>query len=322
MSDTRTPADEDLFRELAAVADTDGTDAMFDRLAAALGEQGRWHAVFDTRLLQARAALGLPLAGDPGPLDPPTRDRLDAASLEACREAGWPLLEQGQVSAGWMYLRAAAEPEEVARRLAARAALLRSAPADAAAGGADDEPSANDRSLQEIIEIALWEGIDPALGLSILLERNGTCNAITAFEQGVSRLPADAVYPGEPPFEAAAEASRLFFGAQLGHDVEKAVRFFTRAAATARLEETGTLPADTLTVLLTRLGRPAEALHAALARPREESMPSPMQTSGMLPSLVDLAAAGDAWEVLRAACRERGDAVTFAATLAAERRRG
>jgi hypothetical protein len=318
-----------------------------------------------------------------------------------------------------MYLRAAAEPEEVARRLAARAALLRSAPADAAAGGADDEPSANDRSLQEIIEIALWEGIDPALGLSILLERNGTCNAITAFEQGVSRLPAarqrpaadvlvahlhdelaatlaadlarrgvvaggpttapasipallaaaggmaddpaihldvshlqsvlriarvctdrdsirrawelacygcrlpaDAVYPGEPPFEAAAEASRLFFGAQLGHDVEKAVRFFTRAAATARLEETGTLPADTLTVLLTRLGRPAEALHAALARPREESMPSPMQTSGMLPSLVDLAAAGDAWEVLRAACRERGDAVTFAATLAAERRRG
>jgi hypothetical protein len=43
-----------------------------------------------------------------------------------------------------------------------------------------------------------------------------------------------------------------------------------------------------------------------------------MQASGMLPSLVELAAAAGAWETLRAACRERGDAVTFAATLAAE----
>jgi hypothetical protein len=132
------------------------------------------------------------------------------------------------------------------------------------------------------------------------------------------RLPAEAVYPGEPPFENVAEASRLFFGAQLGDDVEQAVQFFRRAAATARLEESGTLPADTLTVLLTRLGRPAEALHSALARPHEESMPSSMQASGMLPSLVELAAAAGAWETLRAACRERGDAVTFAATLAAE----
>jgi predicted secreted protein len=42
-----------------------------------------------------------------------------------------------------------------------------------------------------------------------------------------------------------------------------------------------------------------------------------MLATGLLPSLVDLAAAAGAWESLRQACRERGDEITFAATLAA-----
>ena len=422
----------DFARELAETATGPGLQAMFDTLAAALEEQGRWHAVFDLRLLQARERLGLPLTGDCGPLDPATRERLDASSLEACREVGWPLLEQGNVSAGWMYLRAAAEPADVARSLAARAARLQAETATAPAGPDADEagddagddataagPSAADRGLDEIVHIALWEGVDPALGLSILLARAGTCNAITAYEQGISRLPAarqrpaadllvahlhgelsaalaadlgqrgmlsapptpgpgsvtallaaaggladdpaihldvshlqsvlriarvctdresihrawelacygsrlpkEVTYPGEPPFENVAEASRLFFGAQLGRDVAGALQWFRRAAATARIEETGTLPADTLTLLLASLGRPAEALHAALERPKDDSMPSPMHASGMLPSLVELAAAGDAWDALRQACIARGDWVTYAATLAAEKRPG
>ena len=430
----------DVAGELAATNDASGTQAMFDALAAILVDERRWHALFDVRLLQARDALGLPLTGDCGPLEPAVRERLDAASVQACREVGWPLLHEGQVSAGWMYLRAAAEPADVARSLAARAARLLSeaaaapsgpdtpgAATDATADAGDDAGSpAAHRALDEIVHIALWEGVDPALGLSILLERAGTCNAITAYEQGVSRLPAarqrpaadllvdhlhgevyaavaadlvgrgivigappagpgsitalldaavqadaaaggladdpaihcdvshlqsvlriarvctdresihrawelacygcrlpaEVVYPGEAPFENVAEASRLFFGAQLGHDVERAVRHFRTAAATARIEEAGTLPADVLTRLLSRLGRPREALQAAVERPRDDAMPSPMQAGGMLPSLVDLAAAGDAWDVLRQACIARGDWVTFAAALAAERRQG
>lgn len=134
------------------------------------------------------------------------------------------------------------------------------------------------------------------------------------------RLPAEVVYPGEPPFENVAESSRLFFGAQLGHDVDRTIGFFRKAAARARLEESGTLPADTLVLLLTRLGRPAEALHAALERPAESAMPSTMTASGMLPSLVELATAAGTWDELLAACREKGDEITFAATLAAHRR--
>ena len=72
-------------------------------------------------------------------------------------------------------------------------------------------------------------------------------------------------------------------------------------------------------VLLWRLGRAAEALHAAVERPVGDGMPSTMQAAGMLPSLVELAAAAGDFEPLRRACREKGDEITFAATLAAER---
>lgn len=385
-----------LFDTLAAEA-ARGPAELFAALTASLIERRRWHALFDLRLLEARAALGLPVAGDLGTLDAPSREQLDERSLTACREVGWPLLDEGAVAAGWMYLRAAAEPAEVAAKLRGLAARL---PAD------DDVAEAQ---RQEILHVALWEGVDPALGLELVLAAQGTCNAITAYEQAVSRLPAarqqaaaavlvahlhrevlenlaadlarrglgqpggaalsivglleaaggladdqsvhvdvshlqsvlriarvatdravieqawelavyacrlpaDVTYPGEPPFENVGEASRLFYAAELGRDVAPAVRFFRSAAATARLDDAGTLPADILALLLWRLGRPAEALHAVLERPADGGMPSVVQASGMLPSLVEMARAGDALDVLRQACRDRGDEITFAAT--------
>lgn len=404
-ADTATPD----FDRLEATCASAGLDAMFDALAASLAARRRWHALFDARLMQARVALGLPPSGDLGPLPVAVRDQLDAHSLAACREAGWPLLEEGHVSAAWMYLRAAAEPKQVSAKLAELAAGIEDFPE-----GDDDEAQ---RRLQELVGIALWEGVDPALGIELVLRSQGTCNAVTAYEQAVSRLPAtrqqpaaavlvdhlhrevarnlaadlaqrgiplpaghdtapsilalldaagglkndpsvhvdvshlqsvlrnarvctaeptirrawelawygcrlpeEVTYPGEPPFENVAEASRLFFAAQLGRDVDAALAFFRKAAITARIEEAGTLPADTLVVLLWRLGRPAEALHAALERPAGDGMPSAMQAAGMLPSLVELAAAAGDFEPLRRACREKGDEITFAATLAAERR--
>ena len=400
--------DRDSFDRLRDTSAAAGDLAMLDALAASLAERRRWHALFDARIMQARVAVGLPPVGGPGEVPPATRDRFDELSLAACREAGWPLLEEGHVAAAWMYLRAAAEPAEVAARLAAVAEALEGTPAG------DDESS---RQVQEILGVALWEGVDPALGISIVLRTQGTCNAITAFEQAVSRLPAtrqrpaadvlvahlhdevatglrqhlgqvgrhrdaaagaaaesgsipalldaagefpglcvdvshlqsvlrvarisvaeptirrawelatyasrlpaDVVYAGEPPFENVGEASRLFFGCQLGHDVDRAVRFFRAAAATAD-PGSGALPADTLVLLLARIGRPAEALHAALARPRDDGMPSPLQAAGALPGLVELAAASGEWELLRRACRERDDEITFAATLVAERQK-
>lgn len=393
-----TASDTD-FTALSRLHDEAGADTMFDALAASLATRRRWHALFDARLMQARVALGLPPVGMPGDVPADLRDRLDERSLAACREVGWPLLDEGQVAAAWMYLRAAANPAAVSARLATLAEALGTAPED------DDEAA---RTMQEIIGVVLWEGADPALGIDLVLRTQGTCNAITAFEQAVSRLPAarqepaaavlvahlhrevarglagdeqasaecpsimplldpaegeaclhvdvshlqsvlriarictdeptirrawelaeyacrlpaEVAYPGEPPFENVAEASRLFYGSQLGINVERAVRFFRTAAVTAG-PEAGSLPGDVLVLLLTRLGRPGEALHAAIARAGVDAgMPSPLQAAAALPSLVDLAAASGEWELLRRACRDRGDEITFAATLVAERQKG
>lgn len=419
------PDHDDIFAHLAAAADAGGTAAMFEMLAASLTLRRRWHALFDLRLLETRISLGLPATGDLtgnlGDVLPAQRDELDERSLAACREVGWPLLDEGQVAAAWMYLRAAATPADVARKLSTLAEGLLATP------GVFDDEDASAR-LQEIVHVSLWEGVDPALGISLVLRTQGTCNAITAYEQAVSRLPArrqeaaagvlvrhlhrevaaaltadlahrggtvvdadavmpvtpatpdmpsmlplldrlrevggvddasihvdvshlqsvlriarvctdpdvlreawelacyacrlpaEMVYPGEPPFENVGESSRQFFGPLLGHDVDRGVGFFRRAAARARIEESGTLPADTLVLLLTRLGRPTEALHAALERPAEGPMPSAMLASGMLPSLVELAAAAGSWDALLTACQTRGDEITYAATLAARQR--
>ncbi len=389
----------DIFDNLAATAASQGPQAMLDALADSLRDRHRWHALFDLRLLQARMALGLPPTGDVGTLDEATRDKLDQASLAACREVGFPLLDEGHVAAGWMYLRAAAEPAEVSRRLAA---LARTLPED------DEAATA---LLQEIVHVALWEGVDPALGIRLVIDSQGTCNSITAYEQVVARLPAarqqaaaavlvdhlhhevftalaadlerrglasadriatapsivalleaagglrddpsfhvdvshlqsvlrfartcterpvlekawdlavyacrlpeEVTYPGDPPFEHFGEASRLFFAALLGRDIEEALAFFHRAAAPEHVQQGDTLPADTLTYLMWRLDRPAEAVHVALARPSDSGMPSMFQAAGMLPSLVELAIKGDALDALRDACRKRGDEITFAAS--------
>ena len=416
MNDGSPTGSSELCDTLAATAAARGLEEMFAELTASLAARQRWHSLFDARLMEARSALGLPLAGDSRTIPAEKQAALEAKSLEACREVGWPLVEEGKVAAGWMYLRAAVDSEEMGRRMAALAERVEgTATTSDAQPATDDAPDAEraDETIQEIIHVALWEGADPALGLKLLLARNGTCNTITAYEQAVSRLPAarqrpaadllvahlhrevlaslvhdlhrrgipvepgpdaaltgvleaagglnddpavhvdvshlqsvlriarvctdhvtlrrawelacyacrlpkDSVYPGEPPFENVGAASRLFYGAQLGIEIEGAIAFFRKAAVLAKVEQTGSLPGDVLVLLLWRLARPAEALHAALDRPRDDAGPSLLQATGMLPSLVDMAAASGDFGPLRKACKEHGDEITFAATLAAQ----
>jgi hypothetical protein len=398
------------FDHIEKVCSERGVSEMCDDLAASLAARGRWHAVFDLRLVQARLSLGLPASGTSDVTDDATRTHLDELTLAACREVGWPLLEAGQVAAAWMYLRAAVPNHEVAVRLGALVARA----AASIQERADDEDAA--RLVEEILGVALWDSAAPALGIGLVLDTQGTCNAITAYEQAVSRLPAarqepaaaklvahlhdelvravtgdlqargidteeglvaemplvallesagglvgdpsihvdvshlqsvlriarvctdpvtlrrcyelavygcrlpgDVTYPGEPPFENVAEASKHFFGAHIGRDVPEAVAYFRRQAATADPDDAGSLPLDTLVLLLTRLGRSAEALHEAVHRPRAGSPPSTLQAAGLLPSLVTLAQASGQWGLLLDACRRHNDEVTFAAALAAQR---
>jgi hypothetical protein len=170
---------------LEATAESAGAAAMLAQLTETLRQHRQWHGVFDAELLTAREALGLPMTGSLAGvgIDPGLREKLDARSISACREVGRRLLDEGQVAAAWMYLRAAGDQSEVRQQLNGLADRL------LASHDPDDEGAG--RQLQEILHLSLWEGVDPALGLRLMLTLQGTCNAITAYDQAIVSLPAD-----------------------------------------------------------------------------------------------------------------------------------
>jgi len=151
---------EQVERELAS----GGSEAVWRQLLAQFRRDGRFHELFDARLSQVRGKLGLPLyaSGELDRLPEPLRSQVEEGYLEACREVGSLLLEAGKLREAWMYLRPAGETQRM------REAIERTA--------VDDENG------QELIELALYEGISPSWGFQQVLSQRGTCNAISTFE--------------------------------------------------------------------------------------------------------------------------------------------
>lgn len=160
MTQSGTTAFDELDAELAA----HGIEATFEKLADRLRAEGQYHDLFDVRLMQARYRHGLPVIATQtlDELSEPVRSRMEEAYLAACRETGYLLLNAGQVREAWMYLRPLGERAEVA-------AALRRVPAD-------------EKNYDQIIEVALHEGVCPRLGFELVLAHYGTCNAISLFE--------------------------------------------------------------------------------------------------------------------------------------------
>ena len=398
-----------LAAELTATLEDHGTDVMFQKLEDSLRHTGRWHSLFDVQLLRARASLKLPLAGPLTNTDATAKKTLDEKTIAACRAVFWKFFDEGQIASGWMYLRASVETHEIVERLGHIASRLLE----------QEESATNDEEyqpLQEIIQLALWENLDPALGIRVMLAAQGTCNAVTAYEQSIAglppaqqepaatimvqhlhdeifenlsrdlterklvdsavidevkarqgtitdllkaagglsdeesihvdashlqavlrfarictsvhdlqqayalacyacRLPTDFQYPGETPFTHFGEASRLFYSAQLGEETDQAIAFFRHEAEEAN-EYEGPAAWDVLAVLAARINRPAEALDAILARPTEIAHTQNSAIAATLPPLIELSHNAAGGEKLRAACIERADIITFAASLA------
>ena len=160
---------ETLFDEMTAACAKGGAEAALEKLAARLGEQEQYHELFDTRLMQARRKLGLPVAQASGldDLPEPQRSEVEAAYLAACREVGQLLLAKGQVREAWMYLRPVGDRPLVAEGLA--------------------KITPDDENLQDLIEVALHEGVNPKLGLELVLSHYGVCNAITTCDAAMQR---------------------------------------------------------------------------------------------------------------------------------------
>ena len=151
--------------DLQAFSNWTGTsDELFDRLTHELAAAGRWHELFEARLVAARARLGIPPVGPPrlDELPEPQRTELEQDYTAACREVGGLLVDAGRLREAWQYLRAAGEKQPLHQ------ALSRAVP--------------NADNIDELIELALHEGIDVERGYAWLLGHFGTCNAITTLE--------------------------------------------------------------------------------------------------------------------------------------------
>jgi hypothetical protein len=160
----------DAFRELEAVRQAGGTEAVLQRLAEHLRAQQKYPELFEARKLQVRLRLGLSLwsrAGDDS-LDDETGRRLEDGLLAACREVGLLLLDAGRIHEGWMYLRPVGDKPLVAGKLA--------------------EIPVSDENRDELISIAFFEGVDVARGFQWILQYYGTCQAITTLESTAPQL--------------------------------------------------------------------------------------------------------------------------------------
>ena len=165
MSTTQTEFDP-LEQELA---DT-GVAGVLDQLVAQLREKKKYHELFEALKMRVRHGLGLPItyseSGDE--LDEPQRNGLEEGLIDACREVGLLLLQDGSAREGWMYMRPVGDRAAVAREL--------------------EKIEPTEDAVEELIEVCLHEGVDPARGYGLVLEHHGTCNAITTFESSVARL--------------------------------------------------------------------------------------------------------------------------------------
>jgi hypothetical protein len=160
-----------MFDDLAALADD--PPQLFQRVAQSLAAAGEFHRLFDLRLIQERRRLGLPLDRRT-PIDDveePLRSQLEAGYLAACREVGELLLEAGRLREAWMYLRPAGDKLSIRQHLA-RVVL-------------------EDDQADELIELSLYEAVDPERGYAWLLGRSGTCSAITTLDGLSSQLGVD-----------------------------------------------------------------------------------------------------------------------------------
>ena len=165
--------DSDLFDWMAAAVEQGSSTSALQGLAERLKSEQRYHELFDARLMAARTSLGLS-PGDRRSVDELTEDHrtaIDAASLSACREVGELLAAAGRFREAWLYLKPTNE---------------RTVLATALAEAAGDEIS--DDRRDELIEVALHEGVAPVVGLQLVLEHYGTCNAITMLQGTLPHL--------------------------------------------------------------------------------------------------------------------------------------
>jgi hypothetical protein len=155
---------DDSFDLIEQAVASGGAASALDLLARKFLAEKQYPRLFETRLMQKRLELGLPLIqlAAIDTLPEPARTQYELGVRAAAREAGTLFLADGDIARAWPYFRAIGERERIA------AAIENSQPGE---------------DIEALIDIALGERVHPPKGLELVIAQHGICRAITYFEQ-------------------------------------------------------------------------------------------------------------------------------------------
>ena len=161
-----TTTETDIFDRLASHRE-DPTE-MLDQMVEHFRKTRSPMELFEALKMRIRNQLGLPLVtSENEPSRPEDVERqLEVGLLDACREAGTMLIEDGKIGEGWMYLRPTGD-SALAKRLISTVPIT-------------------EENYDEMIQVLLHEGVDVARGYQAVLDQQGTCNSITLYEQALT----------------------------------------------------------------------------------------------------------------------------------------
>lgn len=161
------------FDSLEQVAPQQNASALLTQLVKQVEEQKDYHKLFDAKMLRKKQELGLPLSHPSSLQDVPDEHRKDveATYVEAAREVGEKFIEQGDLASAWMYLQVIREPKKLAAAL-------------------DELPDQIEdyERMEEILQLAMYQGVNPPKGVKIMLNGHGTCSTITALDQALPQM--------------------------------------------------------------------------------------------------------------------------------------
>ena len=153
---------EPAFEALGPMLESDDPASSLDYLIRQFRDSKDYHLLFEARLMKKRLELGLPLIQAPnlGALPRDVQAVYQQHLIEAAQEAGELFLADGNIPKAWPYLRATGDVRRVTAAIE------------------NVEPGEN---VEAIIEVAFMQGVHPAKGLQLVVEKFGICRALTYF---------------------------------------------------------------------------------------------------------------------------------------------
>jgi len=162
----------------SAESRTFSSSQVLDAVESTLLAQKDYHRLFDAKLMRVRQSLSMPVTQPTSLKDIPAKHEVAfrEAYTNAAREIGQLFLNDGQLADAWAYFRTINETTPVRDAIAKRATEIGSEPGP---------------QLDELLNLALYEGAHVVEGLKLLLKSHGICNTVTAMGQLMAQMTQD-----------------------------------------------------------------------------------------------------------------------------------